>query len=867
MILNTVSRLALVLSGSLFILLAGCQKEIPVVAVTLNESSLNLSEGKTANLVATVLPENATNAMVKWNSSDPGTASVDNGLVTAVKAGNATITATTVDGGKKDECYVTVTAVSIAVTGVTLDQTSVKLFVGTSVKLTPTVKPDDATDKSVVWNSSDANIASVDENGNVDAKASGTATITVATMDGDKMATCDIIVSRPGINIPDANFKSYLLNPANGINVDNDTVITPEEAAAVKSLSVGGLNIASLEGLEYFTSLIDLSCSKNAITELDLSKNVALWWLQCSYNKLTSIDLSNNSKLYYLDVNDNQIQTLDLKSNPALSHISCNRNLLSSLDVTRCPVLKYLYCTDNKLESLDISGNPSLQQLWCCNNRLTTLNASTMVHSSDLVLVCGNQHDADGNQISINLLLDSAMKEYWDGTKGNPNNVNIVVTYLGISSEGGVTIPDAKFKAFLLDTANHINTNRDSTLTAEELAKVTYLSVERLGISSLDGIQYFTSLQNLYCFGNKITNLDLSHNSALAVLNCSDNGMESLNVSGCGYLTDIDCSGNHLTSLDVSGSPALTSLTCDDNRLNSIDIGHNPALRKFNCYDNDLNALNTSGHPVMSFLDCHGNKITALDISSNKALSYLNCYDNQIPSLNAAAMSDPSHFILFCGSQKDASGNNVKLSLTLDESQRSQWSYLATNWLMYNDNVSATFTSSQTQAIDIPDPVFKAYLLDPSHGINVDMDSVITVSEAAKATSVDVRFKGIESLEGIQYFVSIISLYCNGNKLKSLDVSKCVNLKTLACNNNQLSILNVGANPLLDDLTCNNNRLSSLDASTMSDPSYFTLYCGRQTDSNGSSVGLKLTLSKSQEERWSVVGTYSENANVTVTYK
>jgi uncharacterized protein YjdB len=83
---------------------------VPVTGVTLNQTSLTLAVGGSATLVATVLPGNASNKNVAWDSSNTGVATVSNGTVTAIGAGQATITVTTLDGGRTATCSVTVTS-------------------------------------------------------------------------------------------------------------------------------------------------------------------------------------------------------------------------------------------------------------------------------------------------------------------------------------------------------------------------------------------------------------------------------------------------------------------------------------------------------------------------------------------------------------------------------------------------------------------------------------------------------------------------------------------------------------------------------------------------------------------------------------
>lgn len=171
------------------------KKAVPVTGVSLNKSSLSMTVGDTQTLTATVTPSNATDKTVTWTSSKTTVASVSSsGVVTAKAAGTATITVTTNDGSKTATCTVTVTEATVSVTGVSLDKTSLSLIIGNTQLLTANVIPENATDKSVVWSSSNTNVATVSSSGLVTAKKVGTAIITVSTNDGAKTATCSISV-------------------------------------------------------------------------------------------------------------------------------------------------------------------------------------------------------------------------------------------------------------------------------------------------------------------------------------------------------------------------------------------------------------------------------------------------------------------------------------------------------------------------------------------------------------------------------------------------------------------------------------------------------------------------------------------------
>ena len=151
--------------------------------------------GQTLTLIATVLPDEATDKSLSWYSDKEAIASVDqNGTVTANSSGTATITVITNDQSKKAECIVFVPEL---VVGIELDKTTLSLSEGESYSLTATITPDSATEKTVTWTSSDTSIATVDTDGRVTAVSKGMATITASANDSSgKSASCSVSVIR-----------------------------------------------------------------------------------------------------------------------------------------------------------------------------------------------------------------------------------------------------------------------------------------------------------------------------------------------------------------------------------------------------------------------------------------------------------------------------------------------------------------------------------------------------------------------------------------------------------------------------------------------------------------------------------------------
>ena len=258
------------------------------------------------------------------------------------------------------------------------------------------------------------------------------------------------------VNIPDANFKAYLVGNSL-INTNSDTEIQVSEAAAFTGNIFGNnLGITDLTGVEAFTAIeglyvrdndlgmLDVSgnvamtyldCRNTGISALDLSSNVALTGVDCMQNNLTTLDLSNNPDIWAVHCSDNDLTSLDISSNPLLSNFSCDNNDLTSIDVSNnsalvyfvchfndlteidlsnCTVLAHFSCAGNNISELDFSNNLGLGNLYTAQNDITILdlgvNTSLQVlNTSDCNLSILNI--ANGNNVNFSLF----------NTIGNPN--------------------------------------------------------------------------------------------------------------------------------------------------------------------------------------------------------------------------------------------------------------------------------------------------------------------------------------------------------------------------------------------------------------------------------------------------------------
>ena len=175
-------------------------------------------------------------------------------------------------------------------------------------------------------------------------------------------------------NFPDEKFREYVKTK---FDKDNDDILSADEIAKAKEISVEGNPITSFKGIEYFTALTSLECSRTKLTSLDTSHNKKLGYLRCNYiPDLTTLNVSQNTELKVLYCNDNALADLNLTNNSALETLECGDNELTTLDLSKNTELKYFGFFNGKLSSLDLTNNTNLEELYFCGNNFSTIDIS-----------------------------------------------------------------------------------------------------------------------------------------------------------------------------------------------------------------------------------------------------------------------------------------------------------------------------------------------------------------------------------------------------------------------------------------------------------------------------------------------------------
>ncbi len=493
-------------------------------------------------------------------------------------------------------------SMEIPIRSISMEET-LSLEVGESSRLTVEITPANTTESTdVAWSSSDKQVVTVDESGQVQALQKGEAIVTATLKVRPVLQVfCTVTVTdEPSldrvITFEDAKFGALALF----YDTNNDGQLQVSEAQAVRELNISSKGIASLQGIEYFTSLEQLDCSMNSLTSLDVSKNSALKRLYCQSNRIASLDVSALSELQVLNCSSNRLREIDVTHNPELVIFSCSMNSgsmeadsdgITEIDVTQNPKLEELEVYYLNISSLDVTHNPKLRKLnmgYCCHTRWHDL---TPVEELDL--------------------------------SQNPELEELDVT-------------SSNYPGFGLSSL-------DVTHNPKLRRLVTYGNPK---IASLDlsGNPLLTSLN---CCHNSLTVLDVTKCPKIDTLSCQYNSISELDLTSNTELVYLNCADNQIGALDLSQTK-LGYLLAQNNRISTIDMGDKtfdtqhpndqseqagkPYLyMKLN--NNLIEQIDLSRQTYLHWLEIDNNRLSSLDVSVCIYLGGLYCRDNQLTSL------------------------------------------------------------------------------------------------------------------------------------------------------------------------------------------------------------------------------------------
>ncbi|WP_075341538.1 hypothetical protein [Tenacibaculum agarivorans] len=518
--------------------------------------------------------------------------------------------------------------------------------------------------------------------------------------------------------IPDANFEAALSSLD---NTPGDGKILTSSIQGLTTLNVANKNISSLSGIEDFVSLTQLTANGNSLTSIDVSNLVDLEVLTLFENQLTAIDLTANTKLTEIDFFGNQLSSIDLSENDVLENAYLDSNLLTSVDISLNTVLERLDVSNNDLSSLTIKN--------------------------------GNNTNFRGFSATGNANLTCIIVDDISYAESNFTNIDSGVRFINTSCDY-IPIPDANFEAAL---SAYDDVASDGQVPIADIESLLTLDVSNSSISSLSGIEYFTSL------------------------------------------TQLIANSNSLTAIDVSALVNLEELELAENQIDTIDLSKNPKLRIIDFFGNLLTSLDLSQNTLLRRVFVDGNAITEIDLSLSTKLERLDVSNNSLTSLNIKNGNNTS--IRDFG----ATGNSSLSCILVDNV-----AYAQTNFT--NIDTGVVFNTVNCDYTAIPDINFEAALEALGYD-DFSGDGQVPSYLISGVTSLSVFNNNISDATGIEAFTALEELNIYSNSLTSLDVSNNSQLKHLRCQNNQIAALDVSSNTLLETLICDNNPFTSLDLS------------------------------------------------------
>ncbi len=365
-----------------------------------------------------------------------------------------------------------------------------------------------------------------------------------------------------------------------------------------------------------------------------------------------------------------------------------------------------------------------------------------------------------------------------------------------------VNIPDANFKAKLI--SSNLDINGDGEIQVSEAINATYLDVTQSNITDMTGIEAFTSLTTLTCFGNQLTTLNVSNSPNLQTLYCNYNQLATLNINGLTNLQILNCNNNNLTSLDVSNMTNLTYLSCTSNQISSLNVSGLTSLTYLDCFINQISAIDINSSINLTDLNCGYNQITSLNITSLNNLVNFNCSGNQLTTLNVNNLTALQKLI--CNNNYLTSLDATALTnLTLLDCSYNQLNSINLSGLLNLEILICGFNNISTLNLT---GINNLKHLDFEH-------CQITSINLTNLTSLEIlnAYNNQLTSLNVNNLINLKNLSCTGNQLTSLNIDSLINLESLVCSFTSITTLNTSNSPNLKSLICTQNHITSLDLS------------------------------------------------------
>ena len=537
--------------------------------VSLDNVSMTMEVGETQRLKAVVYPSDAIDKSVTWSSNNISVATVSStGYVTAQAAGTATITVMTKDGGKKASCVVTVTAKTVSVSNVSLNEDAMTMEVGDSQSLTAIVYPADATDKSVTWSSNKTSVATVSSTGVVTAKAVGTATITVKTNDGGKTAFCVVTVKAKTVSVTGVTLDNTSLSMAIGDTKSLTATVSPSNATdksvawssnntSVATVSSSGVVTAKAAGTATITVKTNDGGKTATCTVTVSAAVVSVTGVSLDRSKLTLTEgFTKTLTATITPVNATNKEVKWTSSKPSVATVDANGKVTA---------IKEGQAT---IKVTTVDGEKSA-------NCVVTVEAET----GTTISVTGVSLNKSSLSMSVGdtqtLTATVSPSNATDKTVTWSSNNASVAT---VSSSGVVTAKAAGTATVTVRTSDGGKTATCTVTVSSAVVSVTGVSLDKMSLSMTVGdTQSLTATITPSNATNKAVTWTSSNTSIATV---SSSGVVAAKAAGSATITVLTNDGQYtakclvnVKASDISASHYLTFLSTGSSSLEMVNVG------------------------------------------------------------------------------------------------------------------------------------------------------------------------------------------------------------------------------------------------------------------------------------------------------
>ena len=740
------------------------------------------------------------------------------------------------------------------ISGMSLSEKSVTVPVSEKHTLTAIIDPEDALGKTVTWESSNEDIASVSEDGVITGVAPGTCTITASSY--GKTASCSVTVFG-GLSLT----EETIILPV-GETHPLTAVFDPEEAAnnaitwsssneAIAKVSKDGVVSGISSGLCTITASClgkTATCSVTVFGGLSLTEETILIPIGETHPLTVVFDPKEaaTSEITWSSSND---AIAKVSKEGVVSGISsgictitasclgktsaCSVTVFGGISLTEETVLIPIGETHPLTVVFDPKEAATTEITWSSSdNAIATVSENGVVSgvsagactitamcygskatcvvtvSNPVTSVSFEESEREvyiGEIFTINAIVtpDDAVDKSLAWESSDPSIATVsaegAVSPVGV----GTAIISATTPSGSTASFNCIVVSEAPVFPDEVFRKYLYDNYdmdgdgflsrqEAMRITSIT-VDPLNSSESLPLIGS-LAGIEYLHN--LTNLSCSNNQLTELDLHNCQNLLYLSCNNNQLSQLDLSNNPKLLSLGCHDNQLSELDISNCTSLSILYCTNNQLSQLDISSCTLLTSLGCSSNRISTLDFSNCPMIETVLCESNLLSSL--VFSNCPNLNWLNC---------QYNQLTQLDISTCTELDYLVSSY----NQLSSLVVSNCTNITRLSCQSNQLSQLDVSHNPNItylncdnNYLSILDVSFNTKITSLWCQFNQLTQLD-LSNCPLITQLYLSSNQLSQLDVSCCPDLQTLSCNSNQIAQLDVRQNPKLDVLYCSSN--------------------------------------------------------------